>query len=730
MTMFRQSSPDGLGEKSFSSATYHPRARLRWIRFVVLILALVLVARSVAIEVFYGAEYRAAALAPRSKSYFVRAPRGRILARDGTILAEDRSVAALFMHYRLLEDPPDEAWLNRRARLTLPQNQRRNEAALLAARNAVLAERDALHRTVAELCGLSLEELRARMNRVQVRVERISRHVNERRIERQAAVRVEEEPAPRSFWEHLSSWARSLVTPRDPPSPAPPIVVAEMTQDHWLYDGLTAEAVSEIEDHPEQFQGIRLVARFRREYPLGRCMSHVVGYVQSPRKELREELTPDDFTQGATLSTRQGVLGVEEFQDRVLRGEDGLVVETSGATDEVLSREFSLVPRPGVDFKLSIDPGLQREARDLLQSTIVSSRDSHELVTDRGGSVIVMDVRQGELLVLASWPDFDPDEQTQGMQDSLAEDSGSYFHRAVAMAIPPGSVFKVVTAAALLDAGVSPDQSVYCQGYLRQSDRDRCLLFQQFGVGHGDMTVVDALCQSCNVYFFHHANRLGAGPILDWSDRFGLSQRTGVDLPREAPGQLLSIKSAEAGDDEASTALRAARIASLDANAAQAISIGQGELAVTPLQIARLFAAIANQGELVTPHVVLSASAAANLDAAPFASPPEKRQVPGLKPFTTGIIAQGLKRAVADPLGSGHLALHMESLAVAGKTGTAETGKNQTPHSWFAGYFPADHPQYVIVVAIEHGGSGAEVAANLAREVIERVVAAGYVSAQ
>ena len=181
----------------------------------------------------------------------------------------------------------------------------------------------------------------------------------------------------------------------------------------------------------------------------------------------------------------------------------------------------------------------------------------------------------------------------------LSDPARPLMDRACRMAIAPGSVFKIVTAAALLESGgVDPDVPFFCQGYLNRPEQQRCAIFVKQGIGHGETTLADALCVSCNVYFFHHAGRVGPDPLVDWAERFGFGRATGVDLPGEATGVAPNPENIERLEHHRWT------IADT-----QALAVGQGSLTVTPLQIACLMAAVAGEGNLVRPHVVESGTA-------------------------------------------------------------------------------------------------------------------------
>ncbi len=280
------------------------------------------------------------------------------------------------------------------------------------------------------------------------------------------------------------------------------------------------------------------------------------------------------------------------------------------------------------------------------------------------------------------------------------------------MAIPPGSVFKTVTAVALLRAAnLDPQEPFFCQGYLHRPDRQRCAIYRRQGVGHGEIGLADALAQSCNVYFFHHCGRLGLEPLVDWARRFGFGRPTGVDLPGEAAGGLPDPATARHPDSQA-----------------QLLSNCQGPVTTTPLQVARMMAAVANGGQLITPHLVSrlglperTADDTTDEDLADAIHVPPPQPIAGLRPGTLAAVRQGLKRVVSDPRGTAHATVRLDSIAVAGKTGTAETGGDRGDHAWFAGYVPAKRPKLALVVVLEHAGEAATAAGPVARRLVLRM---------
>jgi penicillin-binding protein 2 len=324
-----------------------------------------------------------------------------------------------------------------------------------------------------------------------------------------------------------------------------------------------------------------------------------------------------------------------------------------------------------------------------------------------------MDVHSGELLAAASAPRFDPNLFTRGddgsLQALLSAPGHPLFDRVSRMALPPGSVFKIVAAAALLEThAITRETPLACQGYLHEPDRLRCAVYRNSGVGHGEIKLTEALEQSCNVFFFHFAGEMGPGPLVAWAERFGAGRRTGVDLPDESPGRLgtpgslprIAGRAWQAGDT-------------------YGLAVGQGPLAATPLQVARWVAAIANGGTLVTPRVTRAVS-----DNTPKAAGAGER-LP-VAATTLAAIREGMERVVSNPNGTGYATVRLTWPTIAGKTGTAEVGGDQAEHAWFAGYTPADNPQWAIVVVLEHGGNGATAAGPIARRLVQALHQTDY----
>ncbi len=626
------------------------RRRMRICLTVFVLLLLLVMARAVQLEVTQGAAFRYRATQPLTHKTRLPGVRGRILARDGTLLALDKQIQTLAVHYR---------------RILLAKTQ--NPQA--AGENSRLAER------LASLCGLTALQWQQRAARIEARVERIAEAYSRRQGVKSA--------------------------------------VAEQFDFHIMAYDLPLDVVAEIQRNPQLYPDTKIVSRSRRTYPAGSLAANLLGHLGAVNKQ---ELADADDQYHASDSV--GRMGLERQYEPLLRGRPGTTLILTNHDGKVLGEERTRQQGVGSDLILTIDPVLQRTAETLLDNALKRRRMAVENADTTendlpGGAIVVMNVSTGALLAAASAPRFDPNLFTGGdnrrITEVLSDKSHPMLDRVSRMAIAPASVFKTLTAVALLETDtIAPDEPFQCRGYLHKPDQQRCAIYRRHGKGHGQITLDDAIAQSCNVYFFHHAASLGSGPLIDWALKFGFARPTGVDLPGESAGMVpVPVMMRE---------LEGHRWGIGDT---QSLAIGQGSLTTTPLQIARMMGAIANGGRLVTPHLVsrlgLTESSRTTDDPIRIARP---KVIEGLSPETLARVRRGLQRVVADPSGTAHGALWMEELPIAGKTGTAETGGNRDDHAWFAGFAPAEKPTVAIVVVLEHSGSGSVAAAPVAKRLL------------
>jgi penicillin-binding protein 2 len=451
-------------------------------------------------------------------------------------------------------------------------------------------------------------------------------------------------------------------------------------------DGLGPYDVAPIESRRLEFPELVVDAEPQRFYPHGPLAAHVLGYLQERTPEeasaLREERTGVGQMGGRT--------GIErEYEDR-LTGEDGYLIEIVDSLGRAHGERDRRNPVQGQDVVLTLDVRLQQRAEELLEG--------------REGVIIALDPRSGGVLAMASFPTFDPNrfitrftpaEWLQLVNDPLSP----LENRAVRGLYAPGSIFKLLMALGGLDFGYIDERTtVFCSGSTVIYGSPFACWFRP---GHGSMDLSDAIKNSCNIYFYQLGRRMGIDMIALAGERAGLGVRTGIDLSGEKDGLIPSsqwkVKTLKTPWFPGETI---------------SVSIGQGQLQMTPLQVAAFTALIAGRGATIRPHL-LKADQDAGIGAkAPF------------KSAAYGPIIEGMWRSVND-MGTGRAAF-VAGMDVCGKTGStqvmsreraeklAKAGIEIKTHSWFTGFAPRDDPRIVVTVLVEYGGGGGATAAPLA----------------
>ena len=665
-----------LADQSAPRAPANPRRRMLAVVGIFAVALAVVLGKIVHLQAVDGEAYRAEAARPLLRESPLPAGRGRILSRGGVVLARDKPVVSLALHYRHLR----------------PGSNSSRE----------------LHVGLAKLCGMSSEQWDARRRRIQSRVEHVADSVNRRRA-RQHRLATTASAQPQNASGSAWSLVEALFAPPED-LPPPRITVVEQLDFHVMAGDVAQRVVAEIEGHPELYPGVKVVEQTRRDYPSGKLAAHVLGYLGVIDAEQLDGANGGDYLPEQFV----GQVGLERQYESVLRGRHGVSVKQLDRRGRVLSILTPRQPTAGRDLITTLDEQLQRTAETLLDAALL--RRDKTAGVEGGGAVVVMDVHTGALLAAASAPRFDPNVIARGDERQIdrmfSDRRRPMFDRVVQMALPPGSVFKTLSAVALLQSGtIEADQVFRCRGYLHEPDRFRCLLYRRRGVGHNEVSLSDALARSCNVYFFHFAGQMGSTPLVEWALKFGFHRPTGVDVPNEASGRLPSPGNIER--------LEGHRWRVGDT---RMLAIGQSSLTVTPLQVVRMMAAGANGGYLVTPHL----AAAAHDDNDEATTTGSRRKIPGLRSEVLASVRDGLERVVSDPSGTAHATVHLASTSVAGKTGTAEAHPDRPDHAWFAGYAPADRPRIAFVVVLEHAGSGAASAGPVAKRLVRRMEQLSY----
>jgi len=446
-----------------------------------------------------------------------------------------------------------------------------------------------------------------------------------------------------------------------------------------IFPDAPQDAVARLEEYSVYLSGVSVRSDAVRYYPQGTLAAHVLGYV---RQISAQELANPESA-GYRPHDLIGKAGIEKVAEQFLRGVDGgdqIEVDARGRRVRTLG---TVAPRPGQDVWLTLDLELQRAAEAALAG--------------RAGAVVALDPRDGAVLVLASHPTYNPNVFVGALSPEAWRDITGPGHpqhnRATMSRYPPGSLFKIVTAAAALESGACDTESMFrCDGAYRIG---RWSLRCWKRAGHGTIGFFRGFAQSCNVMFATLGRRVGPERLADMGRRFGLGQETSVDLPEEAAGLVPTPEWKR----------KARREPWYPGDTCQ-MAIGQGDCLVTPLQVAREVAVVANGGNLVRPHIVARVEGEESIG-----GPPAARSV-GLRPETIAALRAGMEGVVAR--GGTAARIATDRYGIAGKTGTAETPGGE-PHAWFAGYAPSDDPQIALAVIVEHSGHGSEVAAPIAR---------------
>jgi penicillin-binding protein 2 len=457
-----------------------------------------------------------------------------------------------------------------------------------------------------------------------------------------------------------------------------------------------------IEEHKLDLPGVIYQVEPRREYLQGRLAAHLLGAVgEISAQELKT--LKGNYRQGSLV----GKWGIEEKYESHLHGDDGVqYVEVSA-----VGREIGPFPdrpakpvTPGSDLVLTLDLALQRVVEEALSDTVV-------------GAVVALDPNSGEVLALASRPVFDPNLFSTVVPEStwrsLNEDPHlPLLNRAVQCTYPPGSVMKVVTAAAGLHFDVITQHSRFapCTGAFKFGER-------WFGCwqswGHGSLDLMGAMARSCDVYFYQLGLKLGLDRWSKIASQCGLGTALELDLPNEAGGLIPSRSYYDQRYGKRKWTI----------GVLLNLSIGQGEILVTPLQLACFMAAVANGGTVFQPRLVKEIRGS-DEQKVEIKSPKARTQLP-VSDGRLGIIKRSLRAVVHHAEGTGRLAA-VQGVEVAGKTGTAQNPHGED-HAWFVGFAPLNDPQISVAVLIEHGGHGGTAAAPIAARIIEAYLRRGGV---
>ena len=479
---------------------------------------------------------------------------------------------------------------------------------------------------------------------------------------------------------------------------------------------ISKESVAVFEERNLEFPGIAISTAPVRTYIKGSLASHTLGYIGGINEE---ELKNN---KGYSMNDYIGKTGIEYVFEPYLRGENG-TKQTDMSIDGTTTGEYITAEAvQGSDVVLTIDANLQQATETALKNNIqkISTGGFAEQRDVSAGAAVVLDVKTGEVLALASYPDFEPElfvngistekwnEYTQGEKSALV-------NRTIQSAYAPGSIFKMVSAIAGLETGaITATETVYDTGVYPKGYNPRCWIYTREGRGHGALNVSGAIKNSCNYYFYEVITRMGIENLEKYATYFGLGQKTNIELPGEVSGTLagktLYDKLGETW---------------YYGNSLSAV-IGQAENNFTPLQMARYIAILANGGENIQVSIVkdiinsdgtsLGGNQIQNYAKEKLNLEEINKEDLDIKKENLDVVLEGMKSVTTESGGTAYGVFRDFDIEVGGKTGSAEAGDEV--NAWFAGFAPYENPEIAIVVMVENGSHGSYTA-EVVRDIVE-----------
>jgi penicillin-binding protein 2 len=448
------------------------------------------------------------------------------------------------------------------------------------------------------------------------------------------------------------------------------------------------KSVLKLEENSHLLSGVSIEVEPIRVYPNGPAYAHMIGYLS--------DISPDELKKDTFYKPWHyiGRAGIELQYEKYLRGLDGIrytEIDAAGRELGPLNEKREILPHAGYDVQLTIDASLQNFAYELMGKY-------------ERGAVVGIDLRDGGILCLLSYPGFDPELMTRGISASewqklISNKSSPLINRTISSAYPPGSTIKPILALPALEKKLIDEYTRFssCQGSFTYGNRTyRCLS------RHGSLNLFNAIVKSCNVYFYQFGLKLGIDNITSILQTWSIDEKTGIDLAGERNGNIPSRDWLDQryGKNRWTSGVL------------PNFAVGQGEILITPLQLALIYGAIANDGVYYTPHLLQTIK---DGDKIIELYQGQKKQIPFSEP-NLKFIKQALKEVVANGTGG---AAYLTDISVAGKTGTAENPP-RLDHAWFVGYAPTENPEVVFCVIVENVGKGGAHAAPIVRELIRK----------
>lgn len=487
------------------------------------------------------------------------------------------------------------------------------------------------------------------------------------------------------------------------------------TKSLTIAENVSREVVAQISERNIDFPGITITTDSQRKYNYGTLASHIIGYIgkiSENEYNAEPEIYENDDYVGRT--------GIESSFENYLRGIDGKQ-EIEMSVDGTVTGDYTTQEASqGSSVVLTIDATLQNVTENALKNNIEKIRTggfSH-WYDAKGGAAVVMDVRTGEVLAMASYPDYDPNLWVGGISKKdydVIKENNSLFNKSISGSYAPGSIYKMVTAISGLETGaVSIGERINDTGIYYYGDNSwKCWYYTDYHKGHGLLNVSGAIQHSCNFYFYEVARRMGIDNLVRYAKYFGLGSKTGIELPSETSGALASKETKQKRNQvwNGGDVLNAA--------------IGQGDNDFSPIQIAKYISMVANGGNRINPTIIktilnsdgteVSKGEINNYSKNKLEIIDENIEDVSINQENLNAVLEGMRSVTYETGGTAYNIFKNFNIEVGGKTGSAEAGRDV--NAWFVGFAPYNDPEIAVVVLVENGGHG-NYTAEVARDII------------
>ena len=484
---------------------------------------------------------------------------------------------------------------------------------------------------------------------------------------------------------------------------------------------ISRESANKIREQSDKFPGTSLVTEPVIQYPYKTLASHLLGYVGKINQE-EYEANKDTYQMNDLI----GREGIQYTLEEYLKGKDG-VRQIDMAVDGTITEEYiSKEAIAGNNVALTIDANLQKKVEDALEKNIkkiANGEIDNKKHNAKAGAAVVMNVKTGDVLAMASYPSYEPELFATGISQAKLkeyEKQSNTYNRAISGAYAPGSTFKMAVATAALETGTFTTKTLVTDnGPYSRGHHPVCWIYTDRHYGHGALNISDAIKHSCNIFFYEIGYRVGIDKIAEYAYKYGLGKKTGIELAGESAGIVASTKYKQDTYHE-----------EWQLGETLSASIGQSYNSYTPIQMARYICMIANGGKAVDVSVIkaITDSDGNNIpkeeinkkvnEKLGISEEASKVEDLKLKTETIEAIKKGMKGVTSESGGTAYYVFSDLDMVIAGKTGSAETEEKDKVNGWYTGFAPYNNPEIAVVVFIENAGAGGNVAPS-AKEIMQ-----------